>query len=518
MTRTYDEKRQLAYGLNVLHGSWARISKYDNSKMPITALNALPSFLAGYVTRPDWLNQLMTSLALARSITMLASLLLASFVYRWSRELYGDRAGSLSLLLYAFSPSFIAHATLVTTDVFAACALTIATYHFWRFLRERTWRSGIVSALTLGVAQVVKYTSLFLYPIFALLLAARIIADSATRRRSPDGTTVRRLVWPVAKWTIVYALASILIIHLAFGFQGSFTPISAFQFKSAVFRRLQSSALHVADLRVPLPYSYLQGLDWVIHDERSGTTAGDVYLLGEVRPGAEGFLGYFFYAFLFKEPLASQALILWAGAAYVLRRGSFRFRENELFLLCPVAVFTVYFNFLFHEQIGFRFFLVALPFLHVFCGSLRADFRSASKTENAALVILCTYLVGSVLSYFPFYLSYFNELVLDRKKSYRILADSNIDWGQCRWYLERYERDHPEAIVEPDAPVAGRIVVGVNLLTGIVRSLKGHPVGPEKYRWLRDHFQPIDHVAHCYLVFDVSPDALQAALGAPAGR
>lgn len=505
MTRTYDERRHLSYGRSVLRGSWARMNKYDNSKMPVSALNALPAALGERMTSPAWLEDLSTSLRAARIATTLASLLLAWFVYRWASELYGSRGGLLSLVLYAFSPNLIAHASLVTTDLFAACSALVATYCFWKFLRFRGWKEGLASAATLGASQLVKYTSLFLYPIFAAILAVRAItpaADPEELERSPPRP------WRTIRWALAFASISVLVINVGFGFEGSFTPLGRYPFKSALFRWIQTIVPGAAQVPVPLPFPYLQGLDWIVHDERTGATSGSVYLFGELRSAGRGFTGYFLYAFLFKEPLAFQALTAWAAARRIAARYRFRFRDAELFLLCPVLFYTIYFNFFFREQIGIRFFLVALPFLHVFCGSLCADERPLSPAQRTWLGVLLAYLVASVLSYFPYYLSYFNELVWDRKAAYRILADSNVDWGQCGWYLDRYKEDHPAAIVEPDGPTAGRVVVGVNLLTGIFPVLDGRPAGAEKYRWLRDNFAPVDHVAHCYLVFEVTPEAL----------
>ncbi|MBU1627740.1 hypothetical protein KKB18_10265 [bacterium] len=121
-----------------------------------------------------------------------------------------------------------------------------------------------------------------------------------------------------------------------------------------------------------------------------------------------------------------------------------------------------------------------------------------SKTTIAALMI---YLVISVLSYFPHYISYFNELVWDRKQAYKILADSNIDWGQNGWYLKQYKEKHPDAIVEPLSPKSGKIVVGVNQLVGAT-------VDPERYRWLRENFKPANHIAYSYLVYEIPSEAL----------
>ena len=48
--------------------------------------------------------------------------ILAVYVYRWSRELFGPRGARLSLLLFAFSPTILGHTRLATPDILFATA------------------------------------------------------------------------------------------------------------------------------------------------------------------------------------------------------------------------------------------------------------------------------------------------------------------------------------------------------------------------------------------------------------
>ena len=51
-------------------------------------------------------------------------------------------------------------------------AFCVGSFHFWRFLERGGRGAGVVSALTLGLAQLAKYTAVFLYPIFLVVVAA----------------------------------------------------------------------------------------------------------------------------------------------------------------------------------------------------------------------------------------------------------------------------------------------------------------------------------------------------------
>ena len=50
---------------------------------------------------------------------------------------------------------------------------------------------------------------------------------------------------------------------------------------------------------------------------------------------------------------------------------------------------------------------------------------------------------ADALRYAPGYLSYFNVFV-HPADSYRLLTDSNLDWGQGLLALRQYQRDHPD--------------------------------------------------------------------------
>jgi hypothetical protein len=74
--------------------------------------------------------------------------------------------------------------------------------------------------------------------------------------------------------------------------------------------------------------------------ERSGSN--NVYLLGEGGKGGipgRRFPEYYAVAWLYKEPIATQVLLLFALVAYVLRFRRFDFRRNEW----PIAATVLFF-------------------------------------------------------------------------------------------------------------------------------------------------------------------------------
>ena len=107
-----------------------------------------------------------------------------------------------------------------------------------------------------------------------------------------------------------------------------------------------------------------------------------------------------------------------------------------------------------------------------------------------------------MLSYYPQYLAYFNELVWDRKTAYKYLSDSNLNWGQGKYYLQDLSfKRILDAVYEPEKIESGLIIVSPDDLVGVTDD-------PQKFAWLRENFEPVDTVAYVYLIYDVSPQDL----------
>jgi hypothetical protein len=507
---TTDEPLHYAYGYRVLHGTPQRASVLDSSTMPFSSIHVMTSgnlaMLASAADIPlqnSWNGQIRRG----RYATIVLSLLLAFYVLQWSYELYGRNGALLSLGLYVFDPNLLAHGQLVTADLPAALMTTIALYHFWQFLKFGGKRRAFLSAVTLGLSQLAKYSCVYLYPIF--LVIAAIYCWSAPAVAGAVAPSWHRLTWGLRRSLIAmafFAAVSILMINLGFGFNGIGTPLTGYTLKDPVFKRLQEMPI-IGRIPLPLPVPYVQGLDLVKFEERMGQGWGNIYMAGRLRVNhhdgkLRGFPGYYFYAAFFKVPIATQLIFLMALVGYFLRWGQpavWARRREEVFLLVPILIYSVYFNFFFSAQIGIRHVLLVFALATIFCGRFLA--APESKLRQYTAVILAVWVAVSTFSYYPQFISYFNEFVPDRKLAYRHLADSNLDWRGDQWYLIEYIRRHPGVIVDPRKPQAGRIAVPVNALVGVNRN-------PEEYRWLREHFTPVDHIAYSFLVYDVPKEML----------
>jgi hypothetical protein len=101
-------------------------------------------------------------------------------------------------------------------------------------------------------------------------------------------------------------------------------------------------------------------------------------------------------------------------------------------------------------------------------------------------------------SYFPHMIPYFNEFVTDRKFAYRYLADSNLDWGQDKWEVERFLKKNPDVVLNPQERVAGRVLMGGNYAAGVL------PREADSFVRL-EGIQPVSQVGYGHFLFIVPP-------------
>jgi 4-amino-4-deoxy-L-arabinose transferase-like glycosyltransferase len=490
LSATYDEGGHVAFGRSVLE----RRSLPDPAqKMAISVASYLPT----HVARALGVHlSTATALFLSRLPTVLASLVLGVLVFLWSSTLYGAWGALLATAVYAVCPTVLAHSQLATNDLYCAALMFASTLLFVRYLEGPTLAAAALCALVTGAAQVTKHTALLLFPLFAALW----LVDAARRGRAPGATTPRRLAHGALAVLIVLA-----VVNATYLFRESFLParvyVDAFRVWPAEARSvpalatLASFATWAGEAPVPLPSAYVYALTTGVYYNALGLGHGPVYLLGEL--SRTGWWYYFLVAIVLKTPLG---VLLLLAAAIAMTGTALRKRplDETALLLAPVVILA-FFSFACTAQIGIRYVLPMFPFLHVAIGKVAtyapARWPAAYRGTVGALV---AWAALSTLSFHPYYLSYFNELIGARTNMYRYLADSNVDWGQNARDLRRYlvANGAGAVTVNPAAPVEGRVVVNVNSLVGVLAPA-------DRYRWLREGFEPVDHIGYGWLVYDV---------------
>jgi Dolichyl-phosphate-mannose-protein mannosyltransferase len=474
---SYDEPYHLAYGYRFLtEGPQVHLRE----RLPISALSALPCVARG-CERADLDTSEMHRL-LVRAPTMIFALACGLMLYLWAAALLGLPVARLTLVLYVFNPTILAHGKQVTTDMAMTCFMIAALFATWRFARRPTLASFSAAVLATAAAALSKHTSLMLL----VLLPALALWAGALR----DATTRRRALGMAAAGSATFVLAVLLSINTVYRFDGTFTPSGRVAWNSARMRDLAT-----LNIPLPVPLAYAQGIDFAsaLTEQSEGISLN--YVLG--RRSHEGVWYAFPLMLFFKTPLALGVLLLLG----LLRLGDARPSALRFWLL-PALIYLAFFSLFVEAQIGIRYVLPTVVLLLPLAGAA----LHGNAGRRATLLLAGWYVVSS-LSYLPHPMCYFNETIGRRLDAWRYLADSNLDWEDRRDEIERYRARHPERtiVVEPEQPQSGYLLVGVNRLLGLV--------GDDRYRWLRRAYEPVDHVGYSYLLFYVPANGDMLAPG-----
>jgi 4-amino-4-deoxy-L-arabinose transferase-like glycosyltransferase len=426
-------------------------------------------------------------------------LLLTSLVFRWTNMRFGPWGGLLAAAFCALDPNILAHERLSTTDLGGTFFTLLAAYAFWRLSQELSpWRV-LAAGLALGLAFAAKLLTLTFGPILAFAFLIYGIRDSSQRLRH----LVRRLGLVGA----VAALA-LFVIWASYLFQVG----------------------HVEGLSFPVPAPpYVQGVQAILDVAGGGRPA---YLLGEI--STEGWWYYFPVAFAVKTPLPTLLGLLIANLIMILQPS-----RDDLFIWIPPLVFFLALTTA-RLNLGYRHLLPILPFLAIHIGRLARSSGSRSAAHQSMQphlrrsisIVLTAWLALSTVLIYPHFLAYFNPVGGGPENGWRILVDSNIDWGQDlkelrKWMVhenvervrlswfgsappEAYGIDH-ELLVgvpygftmwrdppfNPDQPEPGVYAISVTNLVGVVLP------NPDLYAWFRRRPSD-DRVGHSVFIYRVT--------------
>jgi len=172
-----------------------------------------------------------------------------------------------------------------------------------------------------------------------------------------------------------------------------------------------------------LPDAWIWGLQhFLVHSE-----SRPAFLFGQY--SETGWWYYFPATFAMKTPL--PLLVLFA-AGLATARGTASSRRNEALLFLPLAVFVAL-SMSRSINIGHRHLLPVYPFVLVIAGRVAALALRPDKPRRGLAVAvgaLCLWQAVATALAFPHYLAYFNELAGGSRNGWRLLVDSNLDWGQ----------------------------------------------------------------------------------------
>jgi len=467
-------------------------------------------------------------------LTMVLTLVfLAWFLFFWVKKEFGNKLALFVLTLFSFSPSFIAHGRLVTTDVGATLGFVLALYFWLKFLRNPSKKNVIVAGLIFGFAMLLKFSLILLLPLFVIIT---LVYVSLNKKNLLKYIWLSLLVGVIGTVFVILPVYQLHVLNYPVERQLADTVALL---ESSPLGPLKDIVVWMADKPVLRSLGqYFLGLMMATQRTLFGNT---VYFMGMV--SASGWWYYFPVVYILKVPLGFHVLALIALLMSLLAiKEPLWVRTKERLKECILNNFTAFSMMMFlliywassiigSLNIGLRHILPVFPFTYILVGLAlkygieKITLLKLKRALNWLVIVLLGWYVLASLNAYPHYLSYFNEIAGGTDNGYEYVVDSNYDWGQdlkrLNWYLEEnnierikvdyfgggdlnyYLGDKWERLDALSGPQEGWLAISATLLQGG----KGNPVpnftNPASYyNWL-DDYEPVARVGKSIFIYNI---------------
>ncbi len=398
-----------------------------------------------------------------RAMIALLSVALGLLVYFASSKLFGRVGGLISLGLYAFSPTMLAHGRLVTTDCAAALFFAACLISIWWMLHRVSIASVLASGLSLAGLFLAKMSAVLIIPVGAVMLIVRLIsrrplevrlgktkieiASFARQVMCFGGVLV---VWVFVVWTGIWAAYGFRydsMLHAETGRDRYYCPNAIpegqdlWQWQLRKLDHLKPIVSFLREHRL-FPEAYIYSAVMSAQTAR-GRLA---FLNGSV--DLQGHRWFFPWAFILKTPIPLLALlvaisflpIVWNRCVIGMQEQGEPSADADganwkdwVYQTTPLwSFFVIYWiaSLRTHLNIGHRHILPIYPILFVICGAASVYVMRGGRWIRRSVYALLACFVAASLWTFPNYLTYFNVIAGGPKQGYKQLVDSSLDWGQ----------------------------------------------------------------------------------------
>jgi hypothetical protein len=457
------------------------------------------------------------SLFLARCSLIPIISLGSYFGYRFAVELYGQVSGMIFLLLWIFSPLVLSWGATLCPDVCAAALGIIGVYTFWCWLKTPTWYRTMTAGICLGLLPLTKLTWVIAFPLWIIIWFIWILPYYFCKVKSEVP-----MIIPGWKQLIIILLIGISLINMGYVFDGSLRLLKEYKFISHTLTGIKFQDEHympkpgnrfensfIGYVPVPLPTEFLQGIDTQKFDFERGLES---YFCGKY--SQHGWLYYYAYTILIKEPLGNLCLgFLAFFATFFFRKNHTNWR-NEIMILLPCIILFLFIS----SQSGFslhpRYIILVLPFAYIWISKLGQSFSQKQYFFSTITTGLLIWMISSSFYYFPHSMSYFNELIGGSQNGPKHLLGSNVDWGQNSYFLKKWYSKHLEARpikiayssiesldrlgiknnqLPPEEPEPGWFAIGVNEIYSSSR----------RYEYFKQ-IEPVDRIGYSIYIYYIT--------------
>ena len=333
-----------------------------------------------------------------RMVIIFLVLLLGIYVFKWSDDLFGVKAGLFSLFLFALIPTVVGHSQLISTDVGLAVFFFMANYYLWKSLKEKKLKHKILAGIFMGMALGSKFSGMLLIPLFCIFILLFLFQEKS-KNLSEKILEFFRIALPVF-------IIGFFILWAIYFF--------------------------------PKDLNFYSGGINLIYAEDANPNY-PAYLNGKFKIG--GWRYYFLEGFTIKTTIPFLIFLLWSLILFKKHKITLL---DKMFLLMPPVFLMILTSWQGHN-LGVRYLIPIYPFLTVYSGGIVNNL--GKKALLTLFIFLSVWHAFSSIKAHPNQLAYFNEFVGGSDNGYKYMDDSNIDWGQDLKRLKKFIDDNPQAKV-----------------------------------------------------------------------
>jgi 4-amino-4-deoxy-L-arabinose transferase-like glycosyltransferase len=352
-------------------------------------------------------------------------------VFLMGRELFGESAGLLALLLVVFEPNILANSALVTTDMGVTCLFLATIYCFYRYARQPSGLRLLLTGLAAGLTLSSKHSGILLAPMLLGLALVEIACAERERRKRMAG-----IMFGGIAATVIVGVA---VLWAFYGFRYAARPAGlalnpTLSEYAAPLTGINSWVIgHVASWRL-LPESYLMGMT----DIHYAAQQYPIFLLGHDYP--HGVWWYFPVALSIKTTLGLIGLVVLAAIALITRR--LRQGRELAYLVVPGAIYLGV-AILSGMNIGTRHVLFLYPLAALLAAAGLVALAQHSRRWLWIGGGLVAFHVISAMAIFPAEMAYGNEAWGGTANTHKYLSDSSVDWAQQLPHVKQWLDAHP---------------------------------------------------------------------------
>ncbi len=381
-----------------------------------------------------------------RLINIFFSTIFIFIFYQIVFKLFGKIPAIVSSIFLSISPTFIAHSSLVTTDTPVTALIflkTISLVFFVKYYKNAKRKKQILAIFIIlsFLSLITKYTAIVPFFTCTLFLVGYIFFKEKNLLNTLK--------------TLLIILTSVFLLSFAsYGFRTDTLKNSAYGNENKIeddykhINKLPTEPLNLQgfikntyeNVKIPMP-EYVRGFyENVFKHNLYGHKS---FFLGEISD--KGWTMYFPTTFTLKEPIPTIILSLTSisfSIWYLIKQKKIK---NEYIILIIVPVILLLLSMKSSLNLGVRHLLPIFPFIFLLIGVVVGYFYEKNKKlVFASMVPLIVFMYFSVLISFPHYIEYFNEFIGKRENGYKYLRDSNLSWGQNKYFVEKYKKENPE--------------------------------------------------------------------------